>query len=218
MNLSKKVDHIGNMKALVYPKYRDQYDFEIVSFMDVPFEVLVERVKKTTRPEGAEYWERVLKEQRWGFMETPYMEQDESLEKIILCDSDGCINNVVNRSPYDGSNLHNDTPNEIVVDYLQMMHERGFKIIIMSGLEDKYQENRENWYKAHGVPYDELYMRKAGDSRKDCIIKKELFDEHIRGKYFCFTVIEDREQMREMYTEMGLSHRMFSIGNCFKSF
>jgi len=217
-NLSDRANHIENMKALVYPKYRDEYTFIVEDFTHVPFEEILERVKKTDRIEGSEFWEKVVKDQRNKFMETPYMEQDENLEKIILSDSDGCINNVVNRSPYDGSNLHNDTPNEIVVDYLRMMKERGFKIVIMSGLEDKYQENRENWYKAHGVPYDELYMRKAGDSRKDSIIKRELFDEHIRDKYYVFCLIEDRMQMREMYTNMGLSHKMFSIGNCFKEF
>ena len=217
-NFANRTDHIANMKALVFPKYRDQYDFEVKDFTDVPLDVILERVAKTDRKEGSSYWKRVVMEQKNKFMETPYMEQDETLEKIILTDSDGCINNVCNRSPYDGSNLHNDTPNEIVVDYLQMMKARGFKIVVMSGLEDKYKENRENWYKAHNVPYDELHMRKAGDQRKDCVIKRELFDEHIRGKYYVFCLIEDRMQMREMYTDMGLSHKMFSIGNCFKEF
>lgn len=218
-NLSDKVDHIANMKALVYPKYREQYDFEVKDFTDIPVEELLARAEKTDRPEGAEYWKKVIMEQKNKYLETPYMEQDETLEKIILSDCDGCINIVSrHRSPYDGSLCHLDEPNEIVVDYLRMMHEKGMKIILMSGLEDCYRENRENWLKANNVPYDELYMRKAGDNRKDWVIKDELFEKHIKDKYFVYAIIEDRMQMREYYTNKGLSHRMLSIGNCFKEF
>lgn len=210
--------HIKNIKALVFPKYRDLYDVEIKDFTDVPLDVCIERC--ANRTEGKEFWRKIIMDQKDQWLETPKMEQDRDLEWIVLCDSDGCINHVSkDRSPYDGSLCHLDEPNEIVIDYLRMIKEtKGMRIVIMSGLEDKYRTNRENWYIANNVPYDELYMRTAGDSRKDYIIKDELFEKYIKDKYYVYAVIEDRMMMRRHYTNKGLSDRMFSIGNCFKEF
>ena len=209
--------HERNVKALVFPKYRESYEFEVRDFSHISSDVCIERC--ASRKEGKEFWKGVIMKQKNDFMPTPYMEQDETLEKIVLSDCDGCINIVhPDRSPYDGTNCYLDEPNEIVVDYLRMMKERGFRIVLMSGLEDKYRMQREGWLANNNVPYDELYMRATNDSRKDWEIKNDLFDAHITDKYFVYVVIEDRMQMREYYTNKGLSHRMLSIGNCFKEF
>ncbi len=51
-----------------------------------------------------------------------------------------------------------------------------------------------------------LNMREAGDMRKDSIVKKELFDQHIRGKYNVRMVIDDRDQVVDMWrNELGLT-------------
>jgi hypothetical protein len=54
------------------------------------------------------------------------------------------------------------------------------------------------------VPYDALFMRPAGDSRKDSIVKRELFDRHVAGRWAVRGVIDDRRQVVEMWRAMGL--------------
>jgi predicted kinase len=217
-NFAAKVDHIKNMKALVYPKYRDRYDFEVKDFTDVPFDEILERVKKTDRPEGAKYWERVVKEQKDMYIAPPVVEQDKSLMPIIISDFDGTIAHMCDRSPYSGVGSENDIPNEIVCEYLKAMHEKGYAIFILSGLEDNYYSHRENWLRANGIPYDYLFMRKQGDHRKDWIIKEELFAEHIEGKYYVHAIIDDRPQMVRFWIDKGYGRHLFAVGNPFHEF
>ena len=51
----------------------------------------------------------------------------------------------------------------------------------------------------------EIHMRKAGDNRKDAIIKKELFDEHIRDKYYVDYIVDDRLQVCRLWYSLGLT-------------
>jgi len=48
-------------------------------------------------------------------------------------------------------------------------------------------------------------MRKTGDSRKDSIVKREIFEEHIKGKYRIQFVLDDRNQVVEMWRQLGLT-------------
>jgi len=70
---------------------------------------------------------------------------------------------------------------------------------------DSSQPQTERWLAKHNVPYDMLIMRKHTDTRKDSIIKKEIFDEHIKGKYFVRFVLDDRNQVVDMWRQdLGL--------------
>ena len=52
---------------------------------------------------------------------------------------------------------------------------------------------------------DELFMRPTGDTRKDSILKKEIYDNHIKGKYNVKYVLDDRDSVVEMWREQGLT-------------
>lgn len=59
------------------------------------------------------------------------------------------------------------------------------------------------------IPY-ELHMRgeldlTKVDQRKDSIIKEELFDAHVRGKYNVLFVLDDRNQVCRKWRELGLT-------------
>ena len=56
-------------------------------------------------------------------------------------------------------------------------------------------------------------MRKTGDFRKDSIVKKELFDENVRGKYNIEFVLDDRNQVVEMWRSIGLVCLQVADGN-----
>jgi hypothetical protein len=48
-------------------------------------------------------------------------------------------------------------------------------------------------------------MRETGDRRKDSIIKKEIFDRHIRDVYNIEFVLDDRNQVVELWRSLGLT-------------
>lgn len=50
----------------------------------------------------------------------------------------------------------------------------------------------------------DLYMRKTGDSRKDSIIKLEIFNKHIKPNYKILGVFDDRMQVCRMWYEQGI--------------
>jgi len=75
----------------------------------------------------------------------------------------------------------------------------GYKIILLSGREEKYKEPTFRFLETHQINFDILLMRKTSDNRKDSIIKKEIFAEHIQDKYFIEFVLDDRNQVVDMW-------------------
>jgi hypothetical protein len=223
-NFSSKVDHIANMKALVYPKYRNEYDFEVKDFTNVSFDEIIERVKKTNRPEGVDYWMRVVKDQKNTYMpptklytNPDYYQQNK--RKCVIFDLDGTLAIMNGRSPFDDARCFEDLPNLPMVDVAKMYCDRpDVMVICLSGRDKGRAEDATvNWLLAHGINFDVLYMRKAGDSRKDSIIKRELYEKHIKDQYLVYAVFDDRPQVcRELWAEEGLP--LFQFGNPYHEF
>ena len=47
-------------------------------------------------------------------------------------------------------------------------------------------------------------MRSEGDYRPDTIVKKELFDNHVRNKYNVVLAIDDRPCMVDLWNDLGI--------------
>lgn len=131
----------------------------------------------------------------------------------ILCDVDGTLAHGigVTRKPYEWDKVGSDTLDETIAgilrrywpeDVMEDNHEP--KIILMSGRDGSCREQTQDWLHRHGIRYDTLIMREAGDNRKDYIVKRELFDKHIRDKYNVLFVLDDRDQVVEMWRSLGL--------------
>ena len=56
-------------------------------------------------------------------------------------------------------------------------------------------------------------MRKNGYNKKDSIVKKEIFDEYIKDKYYVEFILDDRNQVVDMWREMGLTCLQVAEGN-----
>lgn len=146
------------------------------------------------------------------------------LPTAIMVDLDGTLALIGDRSPYDATGCdEKDLPNWPVIKTVLAMHAQGVKIIFMSGRDVKYRPEtvrfiekycREIDLKLWGpggqpIPY-ELHMRgeldlTKVDQRKDSIIKEELFDAHVRGKYNVLFVLDDRNQVCRKWRELGLT-------------
>jgi predicted kinase len=109
------------------------------------------------------------------------------------------------RGPFDWRKVDADDPDEVVIDILKFHKEYGHHVTIMSGRDSEAREKTEFWLNYHGVEYDQLFMRAKGDFRKDNIIKKELYDNNILGKFNVKVVYDDRDQVVKMWREeLGL--------------
>jgi hypothetical protein len=63
----------------------------------------------------------------------------------------------------------------------------------------------EEWLHKHAaVPVTYLYMRPAGDTRPDEIVKRELYFQHVDMAYNVEFVLDDRNKVVDMWRELGL--------------
>lgn len=122
----------------------------------------------------------------------------------IICDIDGTLAHMTGRSPYDETRVLEDTLDEVVCGIMNVYNPHR-KIILLSGRHDTCRKDTERWLLENNVYYDELFMRRGDDDRKDNIIKKELFEEHLRDDYQIDFVLDDRDRVVNMWrNELGL--------------
>jgi predicted kinase len=128
-----------------------------------------------------------------------YCNQNAELPKAILCDLDGTLALMNGRNPFDASTCENDLLNEPVANVLKNYKKLDYKIILVSGREDRFKEPTMRFLENHGIAYDDLIMRKTKDNRKDSIIKTEIYQEFIKEHYFVEFVLDDRNQVVDMW-------------------
>ncbi|WBX78044.1 hypothetical protein PG911_07245 [Tenacibaculum ovolyticum] len=132
-------------------------------------------------------------------LKNEYREQEQGLPKAIICDLDGTLSLINNRSPFDGSKCEQDLPNIPIVNLVKIYQNLGFKILLLSGRDGQYQSETESWLEKHEIIYDKLWMRKPKDNRKDSIIKEEIFRREMKNKYFIEFVLDDRNQVVDLW-------------------
>lgn len=62
----------------------------------------------------------------------------------------------------------------------------------------------EAWILKHNLPIDALLMRKGGDTRKDSIVKREMFEQSIEPFFDVLFAIDDRPQVCDLWRELGV--------------
>lgn len=139
----------------------------------------------------------------------------------VICDLDGTLSlfNTVNkdgsvtinhenthaRNPYDASKSDQDSLNEQVATVVETLYKNDYKIIFCSGREDCYRAQTEKFINKHlNIKY-ELHMRVTGDSRKDYIIKEEIYNSKIAPNYNVFLVLDDRSSVVKFWRSKGLT-------------
>jgi hypothetical protein len=143
-----------------------------------------------------------------------YQPQDETLPHGILCDLDGTLAIIHNRSPFDAVRCEADLLNVPIAEILKNYASIGVKIILISGRDEAARRPTTNWLAYNRIPYDALFMRAAGDFRKDSVVKKELYEAHINGQYFVKFVLDDRNQAVDLWRlELGLPCLQVNYGD-----
>lgn len=123
----------------------------------------------------------------------------------IMCDLDGTLAKIGKRNPYDASTCGQDEINAHVYHMIET-YKSDHDIIFMSGRSEEYRPQTEAWLEKrilfpHGY---KLFMRPIGDNRKDAIVKLELFEKFVNPYYTVNLVLDDRDQVVEMWRAIGL--------------
>lgn len=126
-----------------------------------------------------------------------------NLPYCLIVDIDGTLSNSSHRRIFDFKECINDKLIYPVWSILDKFDKK-MTIILLSGRGEDCRKETEEWLRAKHVTYNFLYMRKVGDNRADTVIKRELFDEHIRDKYMPLAVIDDRKSVCSQWVEMGI--------------
>lgn len=194
--------------------------FEVHDFTDVPLEECLRR--DAERPEGDRVGEDAIRRMHERYLAgrtlplpVPQVETGaparvytppSDAPQIVLVDIDGTVALMNGRSPYDMTRVGEDQPNHAVIAAVRAMNSAGYGVVFCSGRDDSSRAETEAWLARHvGVPYLALQMRRLGDSRKDSVVKKEIFEREIRDRYHVVGVFDDRIQVVRMWRELGLT-------------
>lgn len=131
--------------------------------------------------------------------EVKVAEQDLSLPKAIICDLDGTLALMNGRNPFEASHCDTDKLNTPVANILKTFAQEGYHILLVSGRENKFRDPTITFLTKHTIPYHQLWMRESKDFRKDAIVKREIFEREIKNKYFIEFVLDDRDQVVELW-------------------
>lgn len=215
---------IINDDTNLHPKHEEQIrelvkdyaDVEIKSFMDVPIDECIRRDSMRTGKAhlGAKIirsqWSQYKKWRNIGQSPSPLV-YNENLPCCVIFDMDGTLALIKDRSPYDTARAINDEVNLpvmlLVNGYIKMVVpgiDNDPKIFIVTGREDKFEQVTRDWLDKHNIYFDDLFMRPAGNRDKDIVIKKQIYEKHIKDKYNVLAIYEDRNQVVQMYRELGL--------------
>jgi len=195
-NFGRHIDHI---KELV----KGQAIVEINnSFLQVPVEECIKRDLKRLNSVGKDVIMQMYN--KYVRVPIPSPEYHPELPDAIIVDMDGTLALLNGRNPYDASRCESDLPNQPVLDTVHKW-QSSLNIIVASGRTDNYQPQTERWLQKYGVNYTNIYMRKTGDQRKDSIIKEEIYRQNIEGKYNIRFVLDDRQQVVDMWRSLGLT-------------
>lgn len=122
-----------------------------------------------------------------------------SLRKAIICDIDGTLADLGTRSPYDFTRVDQDRVKHATAEVVRLFAQAGYAIVLFSGRDDSSRAMTIAWLEANDIPFNELVMRKIGDRRRDSKVKREMFERTVRGKYAVLLVLDDRNQVVDMW-------------------
>lgn len=189
---------------------------EIKDFSHVPLETCIER---DFQREGGVGKDVIMKFYNANLRKMPLAKPkyDDNLPDCIICDIDGTLAHRTwnkagkQRSPYGWAKVGTDEVDNEIADILDRHDDE--KVILMSGRDACCKQQTVEWLNKNDVIFDELYMRPEGDTRKDTVVKEELYRQHVEGKYNVLFVLDDRDCVVEMWRGLGLTCLQVGYGD-----
>lgn len=132
------------------------------------------------------------------------IEKDPNLPEAIICDIDGTLA-LFEGNPYE-RDFMSDKVNIPIASILVVWKNLNTKIIIVSGRNNKFKDQTVEWLEKNSINYDLIFMpRNPEDTKKDFILKQEIYEKEIKGKYNVLFVLDDRNRVVELWRSLGLT-------------
>jgi predicted kinase len=208
-------------------------EFEVWDLTDAPLEECIRR--DAAREGRAKVGEAVIREQYNRYLKgkkypLPFPEEfieggidsthriqyipDITKPRAVMVDIDGTVALLAGRSPYDESRVLEDRPNTVIIEVIKAMRDSGRTLVFLSGRTSGCFDDTLKWLDIHvGGEFKGPIMRAIGDTRKDSIIKYELFNQHIRDLYNVEVAVDDRDQVVQLWRSLGLVCMQVEYGN-----
>lgn len=177
-----------------------QATFEARDFTHVSLEQCIQNDLKRCKSVG----EKVIRDMYKQFLKPKPVpvEWNKDLPSSIICDLDGTLALFGDKNPYE-RDFTEDEVNYVVKGML-LNSANTETVLFVSGRQEKFRDQTEEWlHRVWGFNY-KLFMRPTDDVRKDYVIKKEIYENHIKGKYNISFVLDDRNQTVNGWRELGL--------------
>lgn len=188
---------------------QEDYEVEIKDFTNVTLDECLQRDKLRLNSVG----EKVIRDMYNKYIrKIPVIELDPKLPSCIICDIDGTLAHMKGRGPFEWEKVGTDEIDPTILGILTsywMTNEQNpelepIRILLVSGRDSVCRTQTLDWLEKFDVPYDHLYMRPEGDMRRDSIVKTEIYEREIKGKYNVAFILDDRDQMVQTWRELGL--------------
>jgi hypothetical protein len=135
------------------------------------------------------------------------------MKKAIIVDVDGTLAKMNGRGPFEWSRVGEDKVNEPIKNIVNGL-KKMYDVIIFSGRDGCCRTETINWLYENGIKYDKIFMREAGNNEKDSVIKRRLYDTYINGQYDIQFVLDDRNQVVDMWRkDLGLTCLQVDYGD-----
>lgn len=183
--------------------------FEIVDLTAVPYWECIKR--DALRPNSV--GEKVISQMYFQWIKPNLPKQPQGVEKVVICDLDGTIALLNGRDAVSQQHLcGNDLVNPAVENIIRNC---GLRVIFTSGRSAKVRHETELWLLKHNLygNNDLLLMRPESDSRPDNIVKKELYQQHIEGRFHVLYALDDRSVVCELWRSLGITCLQVDYGN-----
>lgn len=182
-----------------------QRDFERIK--SVGGDVVNKQYKSFKKLLDSDFREEVLKynDEIINIYETcKKAEWNKSKRDCFVFDIDGTIaHSNGKRNPYDYSNVLKDDVDKEIIQILRGISLKGYDVVFCSGRDEICRTETEKWLSDIAmIDCQGLFMRKAGDNRKDNIIKAELWKE-IQKEYNIIAMFDDRNRVVDMGRKLG---------------
>lgn len=210
-NTNLKARYINDIIELV--RYKADVEYVV---LDVSLKKCLERDAQREKTVGEDVVRRMYKDYeilKDSFVFQPVKRKHKihdysnksGLPEIVVFDIDATLaHSNGKRNPYDWENVLVDDEDDVVVSIYRMHMAHHDRIWLLTGRDGVAKEQTEEWFRRRSLVYERLLMKGVNDKRRDTVVKRELYEREIAGKYFVRLIYEDRPRIVEMWRKMGL--------------
>lgn len=182
-----------------------------VKFFDVPLQECIERdLARGEKSVG----KKVILDMYNRYLRPAYVAPifKENIPDVIICDIDGTLAHMKDRGPFEWLKVGADIADVAIANLLFRL-EDWYQIVLLSGRDETCRPETEKWLDENGIQYSLLLMRPEGNTETDWIVKERIYKERIEGKLNVLFVLDDRQQVVDMWRRNGLKCLQVAEGN-----